>query len=107
MPNPSRDPRQRKQGEPPRRSSKGLLFWLLIALIVFLAYNLSSDSFTNFKKVGLGPFIQDIESGHVTKVTVKADYWEAELRKPEEGESWRHGSNVRVIRYETPYKADS
>jgi len=104
VPDPMNDLRQRPPGDKPRgRFLKGWAFWVLILVMVFVFYNLSSDSFVKYKEVDQGQFIQDIKEGRVAKLTVKADYWEAELRGPE----WPYTEEFKVTRFKTPYSPDS
>ncbi len=108
MPYSAKDLPQRQKPKKPQLSFlKGWFFWVLIVLMVVLFYNLTADSFEDFKKVDNGVFLSDVENGCVSKVTIKADYWEGELRQPPHGEQWPHGSDVKLIRYETGYSADS
>ena len=108
MAQPPSNPRQPPPGErPPSFFRRGWMFWVLIIVMVFVFYNLSSDSFTNFKEVDHKRFKDDISNGQVSKVTVKSDYWEGELRRPGKGEQWPHGPKVKLIRYKTPYGQES
>jgi len=107
LPDPTNDPRQRPQGDKPRgRFFKGWVFWVLILLMVFVFYNLSADSFVKYKELDQYEFIRDIETGRVAKLTVKADYWEAELRAGE-GDFWPYGEEFKATRFKTPYSPDS
>jgi len=101
--------RQRPKGPPTKASSflRGWFFWLLIALLVVLFYNLSASSFEDYQKVHEGEFRQNIKAGRVAEITIKQDYWQAELREPGEGEQWPYGAKIKVIRYDTPYSPDS
>ncbi|MFO7897933.1 MAG: ATP-dependent metallopeptidase FtsH/Yme1/Tma family protein, partial [Planctomycetota bacterium] len=113
MPNTPKPPRQKRprppDQRPPRRFGRGWIFWLLILGLVAIFWHLSSDTMSDAKSVGLTTFKKHIVEGRVEKITVKGDYWEARLRQPEEGEPYpmREGADILVIRYETPYEADS
>ncbi|MFW6107597.1 MAG: ATP-dependent zinc metalloprotease FtsH [bacterium] len=113
MPKTPKPPRQKRprppDQRPPRRFGRGWIFWLLILGLVAIFWHLSSDTMTDARSVGLTTFKKHIVEGHVKKITIKSDYWEARLRKPEEGEPYpmREDADILVIRYETPYEADS
>jgi cell division protease FtsH len=74
--------------------------------MVFLFWHLMKDSFVDSKKVDHATFMRHVRDGDVKRVTLKTDYWEAERRQLEPGESpWQH--DTRIIRYETQYSPDS
>jgi cell division protease FtsH len=110
LPEPHDNPRQTPENAPPpqRRFFQGWFFWLLIGLTVFVFYQMMESSFEKADAVDYYAFYEAIDDGHVKKITIRGDYWEAARREPDAGQGyWKPGADFKIIRLKIPYSPDS
>jgi cell division protease FtsH len=59
---------------------KNLMLWFVIALIMVVLFNFFNTTTTTREKISYTEFIENVESGHVKSVTIKANTVEGEFK---------------------------